>query len=521
MTPLAEAAREAAKGKVHDCSQRPGDLWLETDVVVVGSGAGGAVVAATLAEAGQRVLVLEEGAYFSPQDYGAMRMSEHMRHLWRDAGLTFALGVGDSPMINVMMGKCVGGSSVLTGGVCFRTPEHVLDVWRHERGLTDFTPQHLAPYFDEVEKTCHVAPVPEWQYSNSTKAFARGAARLGKPLKPIRRNTLGCKGNSKCNFGCPEGSKLSVDITYLPTAFRHGAEVYARCLVERITHENGRATGVEGRLFNGPRGAPGSKLTVKARRVVVAAGAYHTPLILQATGVGRASEQVGKNMTLHPAFRVMGVFDEPINGWQGALQGAWSDAYEDQRITLTAMYVPPGVLAATLPGIGAEHREVAELIPRIGCFGGMVHDEGGGTVRKGFGREPLVTYHLDARDKAALPTLMRVMARTWFEAGARKVYLPILGSGLVTADQLESLDLEGVPASRLECSSQHPLGTCRMAHSAEAGVLDADGEAWDLKELFVADGSVVPTSLGVNPQLTIMALALRIARRMLERKLPA
>lgn len=521
MSARALEAEALARRQVRDAGARPGDLSLSADVVVVGSGAGGAVVAATLAEAGQRVLVLEEGGYYPPTETGAMRPSQQMRHLWRDAGLTFAVGVGDSPVINVMMGRCVGGSSALTGGVCFRTPDHVLRVWERERGLADFTPGHLEPYFAAVEQRVHVETVAPERWSNSTRAFARGAERLGRPLKSIRRNTEGCEGHSRCNFSCPVGAKLSVDLSYLPTAFRAGAELYAHCLVERVTEEQGRATGVVGRVLNGPRHAPGGRLEVKARRVVVAAGSYHSPLILQASGVGRASEQVGRNMTLHPAFRVMARFDERIDGWRGALQGAWSDAFEDQRITMTAMFVPPGVLAATLPGIGRDHRRNAELIPYLGVFGGMLHDEGGGTVRRGPGREPLVTYRMDPRDKAALPTLMRAMAETWFAAGAREVILPVLGMQPVTADQLAALDLDHVPGAQLECSSQHPLGTCRMAHSAEAGVLDSDGQAWDLKELFVADGSIVPTSLGVNPQLTIMALALRIAERMRERPLPS
>lgn len=495
------------------------DLTLTTDVVVVGSGAGGAVVAATLAQAGQQVILLEEGGHVPADEAGRLTPSQHMRRLWRDAGLTFAVGLGDSPVINVMMGRCVGGSSKLTGGVCFRTPDEVLHTWRTQRGLADYTSEALAPFFEEVERAIHVEEVRPEDWSNSTVAFARGALQRGRPLKPIRRNTRGCRGHSKCNFGCPEQAKQSVDLTYLPQAFAHGAQLYSHCLVERITQENGRATGVVGHLLDGPHGTRGHRLTVRARRVVVAAGAYHTPLLLQASGVGRLSEQVGRNMTLHPAFRVMGRFDEPVHGWRGALQGAWSDAYEAQRITLTAMFLPAGVMAATLPGIGPGHAVNAKLVPYLGVFGGMVHDEGGGTVHRAPGREPLVTYRMDPRDKAAVPILMREMAETWFEAGAREVVLPILGHEPVTRDQLRTLDLESIPGARLECSSQHPLGTCRMGRSAEGSVIDARGQAWDLEELYLADGSVVPTSLGVNPQLTIMALALRTARLMLERPL--
>jgi choline dehydrogenase-like flavoprotein len=508
-------------GAIREGRGHSGQLELDADVVIVGSGAGGSVAAATLAEAGQRVVVLEEGGYVPPERYGRMRPSETMRHLWRDAGMSFAIGVGDTPMINMMMGRCIGGSSVLTGGVCFRVPESVLDFWQHERGLVELTAKHMEPFFEQVERDVHVEEVPVAMRSRSTSLFAEGAEKLGHPLKPLRRNTNGCNGCGRCNFGCPHGAKLSVDVTYLPRAIRAGATVWSDCLVDRVLTRGDRAIGVEGRVLNRSNGKPGGRLRVRARRVVVAAGGYHTPLVLERTGVGRRSGQVGRNMTVHPSFRVMARFDEPVRGWAGALQSAWSDAYEHERITLVGMFVPPGVLAATMPGVADEHVARARSIPNLAVFGGMIHDEGGGTVRSNpFGREPFVTYRMAPEDRATVPTLMRRMAAIYFAAGAREVFLPILGSTGVDADQFRKLDLEHVPMTKMECSSQHPLGTCRMGVSPNGSVVDAEGRAWDLRELYVADGSVVPTSLGVNPQLTVMAMALRTARRMLDRKLP-
>lgn len=499
---------------IHDAAKEAGPLSLDADVVVVGSGAGGAVVAATLADAGQRVVILEEGGHVPQEVYGRLSPSQQMRAMWRDAGLTFAVGVGDSPFINVMMGKCVGGSSALTGGVCFRTPDSVLKVWREARGLTEFTEAHLAPFFETVEKVVHVEETPAALRSRSTVLFNEGATKRGHPLKPIRRNVKDCEGNSKCNFGCPKGAKRSVDLSFLPLAFEKGATLWSHCLVDEVTQAGGRVTGVKGRLLDARGHARPDTFTVAAKRVVVAAGGYHSPLLLQASGVGRASGQVGKNLTLHPAFRVMGRFDEVVDGWRGALQSMYADDWEHDGITLTAMFLPPGVLAATMPGIGPEHVERAKLMRHLGVFGGMVHDDGGGTVRRGPGREPFVTYRMAKKDKAVVPKLMRLMADLWFAAGAKEVFLPVLGMDPVTADRLASLDLESVKGKDLECSSQHPLGTCRMGASKDVSVVDSAGRAWDLDGLWVADGSVVPTSLGVNPQLTIMAMARRIAERM-------
>lgn len=491
-----------------------GDLDLECDVVVVGSGAGGAVVAAQCAEAGQDVVILEEGRHHPPEEYGRNRPSESLRRIFRDGGTGFAWGIGNSPMINVTMGRGVGGSSVVTGGVCFRIPPNILREWREERGLSEMTEARLAHCFEEVERDCRIAEVPVSMRSRATELFGEGSEKLGYPLRSNRRNTHGCKGAGRCNFGCPHGAKLSVDLTYLPRAVRAGARIYSGCLVDRIQHHDGRATGVTGTIRNGD-----GSLRVRARRVVLSAGSYHSPLVLRRSSVGVRSRQLGRNMTLHPAFRMMALFDEDVRGWRGALQSAHSDAFENERITLMSVFAPPGVLAATLPGVGPELARNATTIPNLAMFGGLVHDDGGGRVRRGFGREPFVTYRMSAEDRAASRRAIRVMAETFFAAGARKVYLPILPSSPVDADTLKTLDLERVPMRRLECSSQHPLGTCRMGADERSSVVDPNGETWDLRELWVADGSTMPTSLGVNPQLPIMALALRTAQRMLERPL--
>ena len=496
-----------------------GDLSLDADVVVIGSGAGGAVVAAELAEAGQSVLILEEGPFVPPERYGRMRPSENLRHMWRDAGLTFAVGLGDTPVINVMMGQCVGGSSVLTGGVCFRIPDRVMHEWAAHHGLDDINPKRMEAVFEEVERRIHVEEVPAAMRSRSTQHFLKGLDAIGLGWEPMRRNTKGCNGCGRCNFGCPHGAKLSVDLTYLPRALAAGARLYSDCRVDRVLATRGRASGVVGRLLSGPHKKARGHLRVRARRVVVAAGAYASPLLLERSGIGRRSGQVGRNMTLHPGFRVMARFKDPVEGWKGALQSAYSDALERDRITMTSLFIPPGALAGTLPGIGLAHQRVAASIPNMAIFGGMIHDEGGGRVQTLFDRS-FMTYRMAPKDRAAIPVLMRRMAEAFFAGGAEEVYLPILGLGGIDRDGLASVDLDHVPATALESSSQHPLGTCRMGVSAQASVVDPFGQAWDLPELFVADGSILPSSLGVNPQLSIMSMALRIAWHLREKRLP-
>jgi choline dehydrogenase-like flavoprotein len=500
------------------CGARYGKpLHLDADVVIVGSGAGGAVVARTLAEAGRSVVVLEEGPYIPPLAHGAMRPSESLRHAWRGGGLTVAFGLGDSPAINVTMGRMVGGSSALTGGVCFRIPEFVLKTWREARGLTEFTERFLEPYYAEVERNIHVETVPPDMRSRSTALFIEGLERQGVRTAPMRRNTEGCHGCGRCNFGCPEAAKLSVDISYLPHAAKAGALIVSDCLVDRVKMIGDRAVGVVGRLLDGPGGRSSHDVEVTAKVVVLAAGAAHTPLLLRRSGVAGVSGQVGKNVTLHPAFRVIARFDEDVSGWKGALQSAYSDAFEHEKITLLSLFIPPSVLAATMPGVGPKHVERTRDVNKLAIFGGIIHDEGGGEIwRSPFGREPIMTYRMAREDRAVFPRLVRLMGEAFFAAGAKEIFMPILGADGVDADAFRAFPLERVPSGQIECSSQHPLGSCRMGKTREHSVVDTEGAVWDTRGLYIADGSIVPTSLGVNPQQSIMTLATHIAWRLRE-----
>jgi len=503
----------------HSARDRRGSLTLDADVVVVGSGASGAVVATELAEAGQRVVVLEEGPRVRAKDHGAMRASESLRHVWRDGGMSVAVGVAGSPSINVTMGRVVGGSSMVTGGVCFRIPERVMDAWVREHGLLDYTPAEMEPCFEHVERHLHVETVPESMRSRGVRLYAEGhQAYAGAPIRPLKRNTKGCGGCGRCNFGCPKQAKMSVDLSYLPRAVERGAEVWSHCLVEKVRLKRGRAVGVTGRVLNRPGGQPGDRLTVHAKRVVIACGAWHTPLLLMRSGV--RSRHVGKHLTLHPGFRMMARFDEPVHGWKGSLQSAYTDHFEDEGVTAMALFIPPGVVAATLPGVGSHHLRNARDVPHMAMFGGIIHDDGGGTVRRGPGREPFVTYRMSAKDKATIPAILRTLAEPFFAAGATHVFPPILGLEKgYDADEWRKLDLTGIPPRAFEVSSQHPLGSARMGADPKRGVVDADGRVFGTEELYVVDGAALPTSLGVNPQQSIMSVATRMAWRMRERPL--
>jgi choline dehydrogenase-like flavoprotein len=500
--------RDLARGFDEDC-----------DVVVIGSGAGGAVMAALLAEAGRRVIVLEEGPYFRPAEYQSWKPSDSVRRLFREAGMLTAFPVGPTPIITVTLGRAVGGSSVLTGGVCFRIPSEVHHRWTHELGLTELSERALEPAYEDVERRMSVREVPESMRSGSTNRFVEGARRLGIPMHSLRRNTGDdCEGNGRCNFTCPAGAKRSVDVSYLPSATKHGARVVSDARVDRVLVENGRAAGVTGRLLGGEHGAPSHRFTVRAPVVVSACGTLHTPLLLFASGLRDSAGVLGRNITLHPAVRAVARFDDRLDGWNGAMQSVYSDHFDREGIKLVGVYSAVSVLAASLPGVGPALKKRVSSLASCGIFGAMIHDVGGGTVRPGPGREPVLSYEMAPRDLARLRRSVTILTEIAMAAGAREVFTSIFGFPPITSiDAARAMERSQYDARRIECMAFHPLGSARAANDPRRGVVDQNGECFELPGLFVADGSILPTSIGVNSQVPIMSMATRIAWRLAER----
>ncbi len=483
------------------------------DVVVVGSGAGGAVVAATLAEAGKRVIVVEEGPFYRPADYQRFAPSESVRRMFREGGMVLAFGVGQTPMISITLGRAVGGSSLLTGGVCFRIPSDVHATWQGRLGLQEMGERSFERAYEEVERRIDVTEIPVHMRSESTRRYVEGAKKLGIEVESIRRNTGDdCVGTGRCNFTCPAGAKRSVDVSYLPSATRHGATILCDALVSGLIEKGGRAAGVEGKLLGGPFGGSSHAFKIHAPVVVLACGTLHTPLLLLRAGVGKRSNVVGRNVTLHPAVRIVGRFDEAINGWDGSLQSVYSDHFHDDGIKLVGVYTAVNFLAAGLPGVGPALRRRARGLGQSAVFGAMIHDEGGGRVRLGPGREPILSYEMAPRDLARLRKAITILAEISLAAGAKEIYSSAWGFPPIRSmDDARKMETASIDARRIECMAFHPLGSARVGLDARTGVVDQRGETFDMPGLFVADGSVLPTSIGVNSQVPIMATATRFA----------
>ena len=502
------SAGEIVRGR-----ELPGGFDDACDVVVVGSGAGGAVMAALLAEAGLSVIVLEEGPHYTQEEIRGFTPTESMRKMWREGGLLTTVPIGKSPVIAVTCGRNVGGSSVHTGGVCFRVPSSVHHDWVRDHDLPSLSEKHLEAAYEDVEKRTHVTEVLPHERSRATDKFVQGAAKLGIEMHSIKRNTQGCEGNGLCNFGCPKSAKLSVDISYLPGAVQNGTRVIADALAERILFDGDRAIGVEGSLTRPPpyRGRPHAKFRVRARAVVSACGTLHTPLLLGASGVRNA--HLGRHITLHPSVRIGAMFDDRVEGWNGALQSVYSEHFHAEGITLVGVYTAVNVLAAALPGIGPAHRSLIRKLGNFGILGGLVHDQGGGTIRPApMGREGLLTYEMAPQDLAHVRRALTILGEVAFAAGAKEVFVPVFGVPAVRdVATLRRLETEPLDPKRIETTAFHPLGSARMANDPRRGVTSETGEVFGTRGLFVADGSVLPSSIGVNSQLPIMAMATRIA----------
>jgi choline dehydrogenase-like flavoprotein len=483
------------------------DLSLECEVVVIGTGAGGAAAAYELASRGRAVLLLEEGDYHRRGSFrGVASWANHA--MYRDQGMTIALGnVG----IPVFAGRAVGGSTVINSGTCYRAPAATFARWRSRFGLgADFSPEGLSSYYARVESMLQVTPADPAHLGAIGPIIARGASRLGLKHGTLQRNAPACDGQGVCCFGCPTGAKRSTDVSYVPAALERGAQLVSAARVDSIDMVAGRARGVTASLGPVRDGRPRPRLTVRAEAVVVAGGALMTPLLLGRSGLGKRGS-LGKNLSIHPATKVFALFDERVEQWKGIPQGYTVDQFADEGLMFEGASVPFSIASLGVPWTGRRYMDLMAEYPHLATFGFMIQDESRGEVRAGIGGAPLVLYSLNARDMALVQRGIETLCEIFQAAGARRV-LPLLPGHdeVSTPEDLARLRQSRIQPGDLELTAYHPLGTCRIGED-DAACLGPDHQLAGAQGVYVCDGSAVPSSLGVNPQMTIMAMALRAA----------
>lgn len=476
-------------------------------VIVVGTGAGGAVVAAELAEAGLDVVMLEEGGRHTRRDFTGSALTQ-VRSLYRRGGLTGTIG---NTYIPVPLGCTVGGTTTINSGTCWRAPDPVLARWETEYGIPNLADGGLAGEYQRVEKAIGVGLVPESLLGPGDRRVRRGAEALGFRGAPIPRNAVGCRGTGVCVFGCPRDAKQSMNVSYVPRALSAGARLYTRCRVDRIWMEGGRARGVRGTRLDS-RGQSEGTFEMRAPRVVVAAGAMLTPGLLARSGLAHRGSCIGRHLRIHPATRVLARFDQPVHAWEGVPQSYQIHEFESEGIFLQGMWVPPELQAPEVPGIGRAHKERMAAYAQMASFGALISDTSSGRVLH-WGGQPLVWYRMNRSDAQRLLRGISMVARLFFAAGAREVYSGVRQQPvLVSMEAAEALEHQRVRAADLDLMAFHPMGTARMGSHPMRSAVDPSGRLRRVSGVWVADASLFPTSTRVNPQLTIMALATRIAR---------
>ena len=505
--------------KIVDAAALAQDRTLDADVVIVGSGAGGGVTAEILARAGLSVIMVEEGALKSSRDF-RMREAEAYSTLYQESAARKTADKG----INILQGRTVGGSTVVNWTSSFRTPPATLDWWRRHHALPDATPEALAPWFAMMEARLHIADWPGAPNENND-ILRRGAGRLGIPTGLIRRNVNGCWNLGYCGMGCPTNAKQSMLVTSIPAALELGATLVTRARAERFVIKGGRLEELLCQALDAPGVLPtGRLLRLRARHYVVAGGAINSPALLLRSNAPDPSGQLGRRTFLHPTIISAAFFPQRVEAWAGAPQTVYSDHFlagpmdGPMGYKLEAPPLHPLLLATTMNGFGETHAAMMRDFPHLQGMLALLrdgfHEEApGGTVRlRGDGSAeldyPMTSYLWDGARRALL-----TMAEIQFAAGASGVQPAHEMARRYTSWQEARTAIAALPQGLqlTRVASAHVMGGCAMSGDERLGVTAPDGRYRGLANLSVHDGSLFPTSLGANPQLTIYGLAAKLA----------
>ncbi len=506
--------------QVLDASLQEGDRDLETDVVVVGTGAGGGTAAETFARAGLNVVLVEEGPLKTSTDFHMLE-SEAYPQLYQES----AARKTKDKSINILQGRCVGGGTTVNWTSSFRTPGTTLDYWARAFGLAGFSAAEMAPWFARMETRLAIGPWDVPPNANN-EALARGAAAVGIPTAAIRRNVKGCWNLGYCGVGCPTNAKQSMLVTTIPGALDRGAILVTRARAIEFVHQRERVTALRCAAMDtaGVR-TTARRITVRARAYVAAAGAIGTPALLLRSRVPDPHGVVGKRTFLHPTVVSAAAMPGVIAPYSGAPQTIYSDHFLDSLpvdgpigYKLEAPPVHPILMAITLPGHGAAHarwmRELPHLHVEIALLRDGFHpDSPGGTVTVDGDGAPVLDYPLTPYLWDGVRRAFRTMAEIQFAAGAASV-MPIHGEGLAYARFADArAAIDGLALSPLVTPvvSAHVMGGCAFGPDPREAAVDPRGRYHHLANLYVLDGSLFPTSIGANPQLSIYAFAARLA----------
>jgi choline dehydrogenase-like flavoprotein len=488
------------------------DVALDVDAVVVGTGAGGGMMVRELARAGLRVVALEEGGHHGSRDFN-QREDEMLPMLFQDGGGRTT----DDLAIRVLQGRGVGGSTVHNTNLCKRTPDAILELWRDRYHVTGASPTEMRAAFETVEKDLSVTEIPGPMRNANNELLRLGAKALGWKAAPLKHNRVGCQMSGFCELGCAYDAKQNALKVLVPAAIAAGATIYADVQAVRVTHAGGRATGVVG-VARDANGEPVAWVRIKAKVVVLSASAVGSAVLALQSGLPDPHAQIGKKLRIHPGAVVAGRFDRVLNSHYGIPQSYECTEHlsfeegSDARVWIVPAFAHPIGTAAALPGFGAAHMSAMRDYGKLAVLTAMVHDETEGRVAIDGDGRPKLTYKMTEADRRQMAKGLVACARLLLAAGAAEVTIPAIPPVTVkTASELDALDTSFVRPHGVPITAVHPMGTLRMGDDPTTSVVGSNGEHHFVKGLFVADGSLFPTSLGGPPQISIYAFALHLA----------
>lgn len=490
------------------------ELKLRADAIVVGSGTGGAIAAYELARAGKKVIILEAGRYV-PSSSFKEDLTDSMLRMFQDSGLQ-TNSTGD---LVLLQGAVVGGSSVIDATICERVPEAVLKQWRKDFGLDNLTDEEMKAHYEKVESRLGVHENEPHEINDCANIVVRGSEVLGWSWKPVSRNVRQCALTGHCIAGCASDRKQSMLVSHLPWAVAHGAEIYSDARVDFVNVRNGRASGVEGRIFDPDSGQEIAKFSAEAQVVIVAAGAVQTPLILQKSGIGGLSNMVGRNLSVHPSVTVIGKFPEPVYGWRGALTGVQVNQFNSEKhgyvLMESGLAAPIQLVSQGELAEGADYVKFMEDYRYYAGLNVFVHDHGQGYVHwvgDPYEGEKRVEWNLSREEFDVFKAGIKAAGRIMFAAGASKVHLPAYT--LTSANTVFELDAAvdkieygSLGLFALRMLGYEPQGTCRMGKDPFSSVVNPWGECHDVKGLFITDASIIPSETTTHLHMTVAALS--------------
>jgi choline dehydrogenase-like flavoprotein len=485
------------------------DSQFDCDVVIVGSGAGGGAAAGVLSAAGLEVIVIETGDYYDDKDFDGSELRA-LTQFYQGAPQA-----SHDQSIGLLAGACLGGGTVVNYSTSFRTPDEVRSEWA-AYGVPAFTSEEYTASLDAV---CDRLGVNQEHNEPSTREqkLQEGCVKLGWHVDAMPRGVRHCAQGKECGYcglGCRVGAKQSVVKTWLNDAGGAGARFIVRTKVERVLVQDGAARGVVGRTVEG------HSVTVRARAVVAACGAIHTPALLKRSGL--RNPNIGKHLKLHPATAVFGVFEEELKPWEGVMQALYSDEHRHLDDGYGLKYETaanhPHLFIAFAPWRGSRaHFELMESLSHTTPIGVLLRDRDGGEVRVGRDGEPIVRYRLSPFDTAHVRTGIAGAAQILEAAGARRIFTS--HGKFVSFDGsherfMADADAAGYGPGQIHLGSFHIMGSARMGGAPATSACDPNGQTWDVRDLYVFDGSAFPTASGVNPQISIQSIAHMGAKRL-------